>query len=237
MKLKIDPRQREGVIEDLPYAQSIRNEELREQVYDAWAMSLSSSSFERINDMACSGGPGGPELRNRGQAAHLNGVARIGAAIHRPGPQGGGAPVRGRHRRGHRRRPLPRPREGLGVRPAQPGAVGGRSPDNRHAIATTSPLRRARRAVRGTARADSPHRGHSLGRRRAHHAEPGGRDHRRRGLHILATPQKRPPPGAIPRRRVRHAGPVRGSRTATPKADARPPDMSCGRTGRRWGRT
>ena len=83
MKLKIDPRQRDGVIEDLPYAQSIQNEELREQVYDAWAMSLSSSSFERINDMACSGGPGGPELRNRGQAAHLSGVARIGAAIAR----------------------------------------------------------------------------------------------------------------------------------------------------------
>ena len=81
MKLKIDEKQRLGVIEDLPYAKAIRNEELREQVYDAWAMSLSSSSFESINDMACSGGPGGPELKGRGQAAHLSGVARIGAGI------------------------------------------------------------------------------------------------------------------------------------------------------------
>ena len=46
-------------------------------------MSLSSSSFGRVNDMACSGGPGGPELKGRGQAAHLDGVAWIGAAIAR----------------------------------------------------------------------------------------------------------------------------------------------------------
>ena len=83
MKLKIDEKHRQGVIEDLPYAKSIKSEELREQVYDAWAMSLSSSGFERINDMACSPGPGGSELTDKGQAAHLNGVARIGAAIAR----------------------------------------------------------------------------------------------------------------------------------------------------------
>ena len=81
MKLTIDSTQRLGVIEDLPYAKAIRNTELRELVYDAWAMSLSSSSFDRINDMPCSGGPGGPELVGRGQAAHLNGVAKIGVSI------------------------------------------------------------------------------------------------------------------------------------------------------------
>ena len=31
--------------------------------------------------MPCSGGPGTPELKGRGQAAHLNGVARIGVSI------------------------------------------------------------------------------------------------------------------------------------------------------------
>jgi 23S rRNA maturation-related 3'-5' exoribonuclease YhaM len=81
MKLNIDKQQRLGVIEDLPYAKAIKNEELRELVYDAWAMSLSSSSFESINDMPCSPGPGGPELKGKGQAAHLNGVARIGVSI------------------------------------------------------------------------------------------------------------------------------------------------------------
>ena len=81
MKLTIDSTQRLGVIEDLPYAKAIRDTELRELVYDAWAMSLSSSSFDRINDMPCSGGPGGPELVGRGQAAHLNGVAKIGVSI------------------------------------------------------------------------------------------------------------------------------------------------------------
>ena len=81
MKLKIDEVQRQGVVECLPVAKKIKNEELREQVYDAWALSLSSSSFESIDEMACSGGPGSPELKGRGQSAHLNGVARIGEAI------------------------------------------------------------------------------------------------------------------------------------------------------------
>ena len=81
MKLRIDRTQRLGVVEDLPYAKAIRDSELRELVYDAWAMSLSSSGFDRINDMPCSGGPGGPELKGSGQAAHLNGVARIGVSI------------------------------------------------------------------------------------------------------------------------------------------------------------
>ncbi len=81
MKLRIDSTQRLGVIEDLTYATAITDAELRELVYDAWAMSLSSSGFDRINDIPCSGGPGGPELKGRGQAAHLNGVARIGVSI------------------------------------------------------------------------------------------------------------------------------------------------------------
>jgi hypothetical protein len=63
MKLSISKTQRLGVIEELPYATAIKDNELRELVYDAWAMSLSSSSFERINDMPCSGGPGTPELK------------------------------------------------------------------------------------------------------------------------------------------------------------------------------
>ena len=83
MKLSIDSKQRLGVIEDLPYAKTIKNDELRELVYDAWAMSLSSSGFQRINDMPCSPGPGAAELKGRGQAAHLNGVARIGVSIAR----------------------------------------------------------------------------------------------------------------------------------------------------------
>lgn len=81
MKLTIDKAIRKGVIEDLPYADNIKDAELRERVYDAWAMSLSSSGFRRINDMKCDPTPGYAELKNRGQAAHLNGVARIGVAM------------------------------------------------------------------------------------------------------------------------------------------------------------
>ena len=81
MKLIIDKTQRLGVIEDLPYAKAIKDTELRELVYDSWAMSLSSSSFDRISDMPCSPRPGGPALKGSSQAAHLNGVARIGVSI------------------------------------------------------------------------------------------------------------------------------------------------------------
>ena len=97
MKLRIDRAQRLGVVEDLPYATTIRDTELRELVYDAWAMSLSSSGFDRINDMPCSGGPGGPELKGRGQAAHLNGVARIGR-VHSAGTHRRGGPLQSRPR-------------------------------------------------------------------------------------------------------------------------------------------
>lgn len=79
--MKIDAELRKGVIESLPEAKNIKDDNLRERVYDAWAISLSTSSYKRIEDIGASGGPGTPGLKNGTQADHLNGVARIGVAI------------------------------------------------------------------------------------------------------------------------------------------------------------
>ncbi len=79
--MQIDAEIRRGVIAALPEAKKIENTGLREQVYDAWALSLSKSSYGRIEDIPGSAVPGAPELKDNTQADHLNGVARIAAAI------------------------------------------------------------------------------------------------------------------------------------------------------------
>ena len=79
--MDIDPELREGVIESLPEAKNIKNDNLRERVYDAWALSLSKSSYKTIEDIGASGGPGTPALKEGTQADHANGVARMGAAM------------------------------------------------------------------------------------------------------------------------------------------------------------
>jgi putative nucleotidyltransferase with HDIG domain len=81
--MKIDPEIRRGVIESLPEAKGIENQELRDKVYDAWSMSLSDSGFRRIEDIPASGNPDTPELKKGTQADHLRGVARLAAAITR----------------------------------------------------------------------------------------------------------------------------------------------------------
>ena len=189
MKLTIDSTQRLGVIEDLPYAKAIRNTELRELVYDAWAMSLSSSSFDRINDMPCSGGPGGPELVGRGQAAHLNGVARIGVSI----AQGLKDEV------GHFQVDMDEVIAGglchdLGKAweydPRQYREVE-RPSHHRRAVYAPSGVRGIRSPDSRPARADRAHCWRPLGRRREHHQEPGGRDNRDRRRDVLEGPRER----------------------------------------------
>ena len=79
--MDIDAKLRQGVIDVLHEAKKIKDDRLRGQVYDAWALSLSKTSYSKIEDLPASGAPGGPELKGRTQADHLNGVARIGGAI------------------------------------------------------------------------------------------------------------------------------------------------------------
>ncbi len=79
--MRIDERIRDGVIEALPEAKEIRNKKLREHVYDAWAMSLATSRFTKIEDIPPSGNPNSPPMKTGTQADHLRSVARLSVAI------------------------------------------------------------------------------------------------------------------------------------------------------------
>ena len=79
--MKVDQKIRLGVIESLPEAKEIKNKELRERVYDAWAMSLAASGYTRIEDIPASGVPDSPPIKSGTQADHLRSVARLSVAI------------------------------------------------------------------------------------------------------------------------------------------------------------
>ena len=79
---QVDDRIRSGVVDSLPEAAKIKNQELREKVYDAWALSLQMNEMQRIEEMEGSGVPGKMVLMNGGnQADHLNGVTRLAIAL------------------------------------------------------------------------------------------------------------------------------------------------------------
>ncbi len=79
--MEIDKKIRDGVIKALPEAKQINNQEIREKVYDAWALSLAKSGYKRIEDIPASGNPGTPLMKTGTQADHLRSVARLSAAI------------------------------------------------------------------------------------------------------------------------------------------------------------
>lgn len=81
--MQIDETLRRGVIESLPEAKEIQKEELREKVYDAWAFSLATSGYKRIEDIPASGVPDSPPMKNGTQADHLRCIARLSMAITR----------------------------------------------------------------------------------------------------------------------------------------------------------
>ena len=74
---------RQGVIEALPEAKQITDADLREKVYDAWAMALAESGFSRIEDIQASGNPDTPPMKTGTQADHLRSVARLAMAFAR----------------------------------------------------------------------------------------------------------------------------------------------------------
>ena len=74
-------RLRQGVIASLPEAQQIGDAALRERVIEAWALALSRSEFQRIEEIPASGNPDTPALTRGTQADHIRGVARLALAI------------------------------------------------------------------------------------------------------------------------------------------------------------
>lgn len=79
--VEITDELRHGVRESLPELRQIKNERLREQVVDAWALSLSKSEFRRIEDIPASGNPDTPPMQRGTQADHISGVAKLSLAI------------------------------------------------------------------------------------------------------------------------------------------------------------
>jgi putative nucleotidyltransferase with HDIG domain len=69
---------REGVRASLPELELIADPELREKCVDAWALALSETEFERIEDIPPTGTPTSPYLKAPlTQAHHLRGTATI----------------------------------------------------------------------------------------------------------------------------------------------------------------
>jgi putative nucleotidyltransferase with HDIG domain len=73
---------REGVSRSLPELALIKNEELRGKCIDVWALALSETEFERIEDLRGSGNWDSPEMQGqRSQATHLRSVTMMAVAM------------------------------------------------------------------------------------------------------------------------------------------------------------
>lgn len=72
---------RAGVRASLPELAEFEDKELAEKVVEAWALSLSQTEFERIEDLPGSANPDSPSLHEGTQATHIRGVGRLSVAI------------------------------------------------------------------------------------------------------------------------------------------------------------
>jgi putative nucleotidyltransferase with HDIG domain len=72
---------RQGVRQSLPEIAEIRDPELREKVVEAWALSLSKTEYQRIEEIRPSGNPKSPAMKRGTQADHLRGVTRMALAL------------------------------------------------------------------------------------------------------------------------------------------------------------
>lgn len=72
---------RQGVCENLPEVNEIKDEALRGKVIEAWAFALSQTEFTRIDQIKGSGVPDSPALKDGTQAEHLRGVARMAQGL------------------------------------------------------------------------------------------------------------------------------------------------------------
>jgi putative nucleotidyltransferase with HDIG domain len=79
--MQVDRKIREGVIESLPEAKQIQNKELREKVYDAWAMSLAESGYRKLEEMPNMGSPGMSVAKGGVQTDHVRIATRLAIAI------------------------------------------------------------------------------------------------------------------------------------------------------------
>lgn len=79
MDRDIPQRIKDGVVKSLPLIEDIKNDDLREKVIEAWALSLYWNGYERIEDIPGSGVPGAPEIGT--QVDHILSVAKMSLAM------------------------------------------------------------------------------------------------------------------------------------------------------------
>src|SRR5215207_6710660 len=72
---------RAGVWNSLPEIEEIQDPVLRDQVVEAWALALSETEFERIEDIPPTGIPGSPAMLRGTQADHCRGVATMALGL------------------------------------------------------------------------------------------------------------------------------------------------------------
>lgn len=70
---------KQGVLKSLPYISEISDNDLREKVLDAWALSLSENDYTAVEELEGSGKIGSYVLGN--QAQHINCVTRMSLAL------------------------------------------------------------------------------------------------------------------------------------------------------------
>ena len=68
---------RAQIVEELPEINEIKDAELRAKVIEAWALSLTGSSFASLRDMQACGVPCDLEAKSGDQTDHFRGVARL----------------------------------------------------------------------------------------------------------------------------------------------------------------
>jgi putative nucleotidyltransferase with HDIG domain len=68
---------RASVRTSLPEVDEIKDPDVREKTVEAWALALSQTEYEAIDDIPGTGGPDSPGLKEGSQVAHLRGTARI----------------------------------------------------------------------------------------------------------------------------------------------------------------
>lgn len=72
---------RRTIVLDLPELSEIADHTLRSLAIEAWAYSLTRSSFQRISDLPGEGNPGISVLKYGSQTVHLRGVAHLALGI------------------------------------------------------------------------------------------------------------------------------------------------------------
>lgn len=79
--VEITDQMRSRLVEEMPETQWIENDELRQNVVDAWSAAIASSSFRSLAEIKPSGNYNTKPLKHGSQADHIRSVTRLAVKI------------------------------------------------------------------------------------------------------------------------------------------------------------